>query len=154
MEHTRLLLAALLAVPLPAAAQVVAPRTAAPSGPVTRPSDGAVKISPPEHDCVCSRHNYKPLSAKGTSAKEYWDARGKARISRSVSGIAALFGMLAQSGATLNAAQDSYSRAMSELYTARAAAVAAGAVKVVGEDFEEESIEFLLVKGVDYVLTN
>ncbi len=62
--------------------------------------------------------------------------------------------MLAQSGATLNAAQDSYSRAMSELYTARAEAVAAGAVKVVGEDFEEESIEFLLVKGVDYTLTN
>lgn len=150
MEHTRLLLAALLAVPLPAAAQVLAlPRAAAPA-----PEAPPAPAEKPEPSCVCSRYNYKPISTKGTAAKEYWDARGKAKISRSVSGIAALFGMLAQSGATLNAAQDSYSRAMSELYTARAEAVAAGAVTVVGEDFEEESIEFLLVKGVDYVLTN
>ncbi|TPW22073.1 MAG: hypothetical protein FD126_47 [Elusimicrobia bacterium] len=149
MEHTRLLLAALLAVPLPAAAQVLAlPRAAAPA-----PEAPAAPAEKPEPSCVCSRHDYKPLTAKGTAAKEYWDARGKAKISRSVSGIAALFGMLAQSGSALNAAQETYSRAMGELYTARAAAVAAGAVKVEGEDFEEESIEFLLVKGVDYRLT-
>lgn len=107
----------------------------------------------PEPSCVCSRYNYKPLNAKGTAAKEYWDARGKAKISRSVSGITALFGMLAQSHNALNAAQNSYSEAMSELYSARAAAVAAGAVKVVGEDLEEEVLEFTLKKGVDYELT-
>lgn len=149
MEHTRLLLAGLLAVPLPAAAQVLAlPRAAA-----AAPEAPTAPAEKPEPSCVCSRYNYKPLSAKGTAAKEYWDARGKAKISRSVSGIAALFGVLAQSGSALNAAQESYSRAMGDLYTARAAAVAAGAVKVVGEDFEEESIEFLLKKGVDYELT-
>lgn len=151
MEHARLLLAALLAVPLPAAAQVLAlPRAAAPAA----PAGPAAPAQKPEPSCVCSRYNYKPLSAKGSAAKEYWDARGKAKVARSVSGLTALFGMLAQSGNALNAAQETYSRAMNELYSARAAAEAAGAVKVVGEDFEEESIEFLLVKGVDYTLAD
>ncbi|TBR25474.1 hypothetical protein EPO15_02165 [bacterium] len=143
MEH--LLVALLLASPLPAAAQVVRARAAAPA---------EAPAEKPEPSCVCSRYNYKPLNAKGTAAKEYWDARGKAKISRGISGITALFGYLAQSGSALNAAQNSYSEAMSALSSARAKAEAAGAVKVVGEDFEEESIDFLLKNGVDYALTD
>lgn len=142
MRHLRLLVALLLVSP--AAAQVVSARPAAAT---------ASPAEKPEPTCICSRYNYKPLNAKGTSAKEYWDARGHAKISRSVSGITALFGILAQSGNALNAAQNSYSEAMGKLYSARAAAVAAGAVKVVGEDLEEEAIEFTLKAGVDYVLT-
>lgn len=134
MKHLRLLVVLFLVSP--AAAQVV-----------------RAPAEKPEPTCICSRYNYKPLNPKGTTAKEYWDARGKAKISRSVSGITALFGMLAQSGNAINAAQNSYSEAMGELYSARAAAVAAGAVKVVGEDLKEEAIEFTLKAGVDYVLT-
>lgn len=150
MKQTRLLLAALLAASaVPAAAQVVVPVRAA-------PSEAAPPAPPekPEPTCVCARYNYKPLSAKGTVAKEYWDARRHAKSSRTVSGIAFLFGYLAQSGATVNEAQSSYSRAMGELSAARAKAEAAGAVKVVGEDLDEESVEFSLKKGVDYTLAD
>lgn len=103
---------------------------------------------------MCARYNYKPLSAKGTAAKEYWDARRHAKSSRTVSGIAFIFGYIAQSGGTVNEAQNSYSRAMGELSAARAKAETAGAVKVVGEDLKEESVEFSLIKGVDYTLTD
>jgi len=140
----------LFSAPLSATAQVVLARSAVPAAAGSTPTPA----EKPEPSCVCDRYNYKPLSAKGTAAKEYWDARGKAKIARSVSGLTVLFGMLAQSGNALNAAQETYSRAMNELYSARTKAEAVGAVKIVGEDFEEESIEFLLKKGVDYALTD
>lgn len=134
---TTLLLAALLSSP--AAAQTVRPAPAP-----------AAEAEKPAFSCPCERFDYKPLTEKGRAAKEYWEARRHAKSSRTVSGIVFLFGYLAQSGGAVNEAQNSYSKAMGELHAARARAEAAGAVKVVGEDFEEESIEFLLVKGVDY----
>lgn len=151
MKRSPLLLTVLLAASsLPAAGQAVEPWVRqAPAAPPA-PAAAAEK---PEPDCVCDRYNYKPLSAKGTAAQEYWDARRKARVARAVSGVAALFGVLAQSGGALNAAQDTYGRALEELRAARAQAEAAGAVKVVGEDLEEESLKFLLKVGVDYELT-
>jgi hypothetical protein len=148
MKHARLLAALLLTSPLTAAAQVVVARSAAPAASAETPAEK------PEPTCVCARHNYKPLSAKGTAAKEYWDARRRAKSSRTVSSIAFLFGYLAQSGATVNEAQNSYGSAMGELAAARAKAEAAGAVKIVGEDLDEESVEFLLKKGVDYTLAD
>lgn len=147
MKQTSLLLAALMAASaIPAAAQVVAsPRSAAPSD---------APAEKPEPTCVCARYNYKPISAKGTAAKEYWDARRHAKSSRTVSSIVFIFGYIAQSGGTVNEAQNSYSRAMGELSAARAKAETAGAVKVVGEDLKEESVEFSLKMGVDYTLAD
>lgn len=152
MKRSPLLLAVLLAASrLPAAAQAVAPWVSQAPAAVPAPAKAAEK---PEPDCVCDRYNYKPLSAKGVAAQEYWDARRKAKIARGVSGITVLFGMMAASGNALQAAQDTYSRAMEELHAARSKAEAAGAVKVVGDDLEEESLKFLLKKGVDYELTS
>ncbi len=127
---------------LPLCAQVLRARPAA-----------AEDAEQPEPSCPCDRYNYKALTPKGAAVQEYWDARRKAKTARGVSGLFLLFAVLAQSGGAANQAQDSYAKAMAELYAAREKAEAAGAVKVTGEDLKEDSVEFLVKKGVDYELT-
>lgn len=140
MRTLSLVLAALCALcALPLRAQVVA------FGP---PPPG--KAAPKEPSCPCDVFGYKALTPKGTALSEYWEARRKAKASRTVSSLFFLFGAMARSGAAVNEAQAGYGKAMDELYAARSKAEAAGAVKVTGEDLKEDSIEFLVKKGVDY----
>lgn len=148
MNKIRVLIAVIMLAPtLSLHAQVLRARKA-PAGPA--PAAEAEKQEP---SCPCDRHNFKALSEKGTAVAEYWDARRKAKVSRAVSGTAVLFAYLAQSGPALNAAAESYGRAMEELRDARQKATELRAVKVVGDDLEDETIEFLIKKGVDYELT-
>lgn len=106
----------------------------------------------PKPSCPCDVYGFTPLTEKAKAAQEYWKARSKAKVARDVSSIFFLFGAMAHDGAAVNEAQDSYGRAMNELYRARAKAEGEGAVKVVGDDLSEASITFLLKKGVDYVV--
>ena len=142
MNILKLALALVVALQAPLYAQAVY------AGPAA--ADEAEK---PEPSCPCERYNYKALTPKGTALLEYWDARRKAKTARGVSSIFLLFAVMAHSGGAANQAQDSYGKAMGELYAARAKAEAAGAVKVTGEDLKGDSIEFLVKKGVDYDLT-
>lgn len=141
MRTLRLLLAVLVLSPSAAPAQ-----TARPAPPP------AAEAEKPKPSCPCDRYNFKPLSKKAEAAVTYWTARRRAKSTVTVAGVFVLFAYMTQSGGAVNQAQDSYSDAMRDLSSARETAEAAGAVKVVGEDLKEDSIEFLLKEGVDFVL--
>ncbi len=141
MKIIALILSVLMtAAVMPLQAQVVA----APSGtpavpPVAKPS------------CPCDNPNFKPLTDKARAAEAYWNARRKVKVSTVISGTAALFSLLLQSQQGLNEATQSYDHARSEMWEAKATAEKLGALKVTGDDIDG-TIEFKLVKGVDYTL--
>lgn len=141
MNIIRLALVCLLGISvLPVHAQVIAQSAGTTVAPVK-----------PEPECPCDSSNFKPLNDKARAAAEYWDARRKYGVAKTISTTAALFAILARDGGLMNEAQNSLSKASSDLHAARTKAVSLEAIKVSGDD--DKTVEILIKKGVDYTLT-
>lgn len=138
MKLIRLALSGLLlASTIPLHAQVVA-----------SPSAPAVK---PEVSCPCDSSQFKPLNDKARSVAEYWSARRKYSVARTISTTAVLFALLSNDGGLINEAENSLSKSFAELHAARTKAVRLAGIKVINND--DSAVEILLEKGVDYTLT-
>ena len=141
MKTTALILAVMMTA---AVSSLQAQVVAAPSGTT------AVPVAP-KASCPCDNPNFKPLTDKARAAETYWDARRKVKVATVISGTGAIFSLLFQSQQGLNEATQSYDQARSEMWSAKAKAESLGALKVTGDDLDG-TIEFKLVKGVDYTL--
>lgn len=137
-KNTALALAALMLVST-ASAQV----SRAPADPVS-----PIKVKP---TCVCDQPNFKPLTDKAVAVEAYWTARRKTKIAAVVGGTGVLLSLLFQSQNGMRESTESYDRARSEMWAAKAKAESLGALKVTGDDLDGE-IEIKLEKGVDYTL--
>jgi hypothetical protein len=141
MIFPRLALLVLLAA-APARALVVAAAEGAPAPEAP---------SAPKPTCPCDDYRFKPLTEKGRAAAEWWDARRRFKISTGVSGVAILFGLAVGHPGSMREASDSYERARSEAWAAKAKAEALGAIRSTGDGPDEALVT--LVKGVDYDLS-
>ncbi len=141
MKMIRLALTGLLlASPLPLLAQ---------SAPA--PADGAAVARKPKPSCPCDRYDFKPLNDKASAVAEFWAARRKYRTAKNVIGAFGLFAMMGRDLRTLQEAQNALNEANGDYHAARMKAESLGGVKVT-LDGDEETIEILLVAGVDYEL--
>lgn len=140
MRKTALALAALMLVST-ASAQVAgksAPSSAAP-------------VEKPKATCVCDNPSFKPLTDKARAVEAYWTARRKTKIATVVGGTGALLSLLFQNLNGMRESTETYDRARSEMWSAKAKAESLGALKVTGDDMDGD-IEIKLKKGVDYTL--
>lgn len=110
-------------------------------------------VSPiiPKPTCVCDQPNFKPLTDKAVAVEAYWTARRKTKIAVVVGGTGVLLSLLFQSPQGMQESTESYDRARSEMWAAKAKAEKLGALKVTGDDLDGD-IEIKLKKGVDYTL--
>lgn len=141
MTAARLALLALLAV-APARALVVA---------ASEDATAQEAPSAPKPTCPCDDHRFKPLTEKGRAAAEWWDARRRFKISTGVSGVAILFGLAVGHPGALGEATDSYERARSAAWAAKARAESLGAIRSTGDGPDEAVVT--LIRGVDYDLS-
>ena len=107
---------------------------------------------PPKLRCPCDERGFKALTPKGVALAEYWKARRTAKIRTGVAGTFFFFSLMAKSGRGLVESDQEYRQAMTDFDAARQKAVAAGAVKVLGDDLKDEGVEILAKPGVDYVI--
>lgn len=141
MKITSLVLAGLmLASAFPVRAQVAAEPSAKPAPAKPAPS------------CPCDHYNFKPLTEKARAVEAYWDARRKTKIATVVGGTGLLLSLLFRSQQGLQESTEAYDKARSEMWAAKAKAESLGALKVTGDDMDG-TIEFKIVKGVDYTIT-
>ncbi len=108
-------------------------------------------VEKPKPTCVCDNPNFKPLTEKAVAVKAYWEARRKTKIATVVGGAGVLLSLLFQSQQGIQESTETYDRARSEMWSAKAKAESLGALKVTGDDMDGD-IEIKLQKGVDYTL--